>query len=315
MKSFFEKIGYQIAHELEAAESAMRQALQSSHEAYTNAEKLIEAGWARAVATAEALKHTAELEFAELAADRTGAEQLAINGATQAKLAAEVARGAQLARMQRELAQREAKWRQRVGARTAELEILEQLQSQGDKLWRWFKMDVLGTLYYLPSAYWDTAWNGDQMRSLFAWADGAIPLIDPLSDYYPDDELHEWSRLCGGVSRDAALMALIPNLGTWAKSPFFYELGSTTVPNLLWKSKLRYMTVIGRGQFLWAKYGMRAWFWRAGGFRSTVRTGLTPAAWLALIGSIDVADIYGAEIWSEVLRAKDFLARQWLRLI
>jgi len=73
----------------------------------------------------EALKHAAELEFAELAADRNAAEQLAIDGATQAKLAAEVARGAQLARMQRELAQREAKWRQRVGARTAELEILD----------------------------------------------------------------------------------------------------------------------------------------------------------------------------------------------
>ncbi len=63
-----------------------------------------------------------------------------------------------------------------------------------------------------------------------ATADGFIPFSDPFQDsgsYNPCADGGGFSKATGGVARDAALAATIPNLGTWAKNPVMYETGST----------------------------------------------------------------------------------------
>jgi hypothetical protein len=101
--------------------------------------------------------------------------------------------------------------------------------------------------------------------------------------------------MLGHVSRDAFLMALIPNLGKWVESPFFYELGSTTVPEEVW-TILRPLAVIERGHYLWGKYGLGGFLWLTGNFGTTIATGLTPGAWLGLTGTLEVLDCYSDRI-------------------
>ena len=126
MKSFFENISYQIAHEIEAAESAMRQAIQSNREAQANAKKLIEAGWTRAVATAEALKHAAEVKLAMVASEFTLAQQAAVNAATEIQLGATLGRAAIMAQLNEVVVERDAQWKQNV-APPANVSLLDQV--------------------------------------------------------------------------------------------------------------------------------------------------------------------------------------------
>ena len=68
-----------------------------------------------------------------------------------------------------------------------------------------------------------------------AWADAFIPFWDPYKEFYEDEcgdvpGMYKVSRFFGHVSRDALLIAAIPNIGTWAKNPVMYEIGQKTLP-------------------------------------------------------------------------------------
>jgi RHS repeat-associated protein len=131
-----------------------------------------------------------------------------------------------------------------------------------------------------------------------ATVDGIIPFWDPFASYGvydPNDPTLRISRFLGATARDLLLIAAIPNLTTWIRNPVMYEIGSTTVPASVWEV-IQGMTAIERGRYLVQTYGwLRAPFIGFGtpsAFGSTVGTGLTPAAWLFLIGGGSFIDRY-----------------------
>lgn len=129
-----------------------------------------------------------------------------------------------------------------------------------------------------------------------ATIDGVLPFYDPFENYYADAcgnvaGMYQVSRNLGGFSRDIAFIAAIPNLGTWAGSPFAYEVGSTTVTAELYAA-MQGMTAIQRGHYLVATYGRLGWIFQTapGQFGATVGTGLTPGGSLLLIGLFEAVD-------------------------
>jgi RHS repeat-associated protein len=152
-----------------------------------------------------------------------------------------------------------------------------------------------GTFMNLWDGYWETAKNGDQARGLGSWADGFVPFFDFFAYfgcYNPRDPRYRTGQFLGGVSRDALLIALHPSLPVWARSIRLYELGSTTVPPAIFES-LATMTAMQKGVALWTKYGWKGLFLGAraiGQFRITILKGMTPAAWIALVGGIHGLD-------------------------
>ena len=166
--------------------------------------------------------------------------------------------------------------------------------------------DVGATLYYLPSAYIETAADGTQAQSLAAWADGFIPFWDPFENngVYSTEEnpIFGWSQFAGGISRDALLAAYLagPNLAAWLRNPAMYELGSTTIPGRLFQS-LMHLTPVARGQAIyrqlgWGGFQLSRYATRAD-WALTIGTGLPPGGWLASIGVLHAADELWDELW------------------
>jgi hypothetical protein len=61
----------------------------------------------------------------------------------------------------------------------------------------------------LPGAYWETANNGDQARSLAAWVDGVVPFWDPFGNndvYDPCDAVMQQSKFTGQATRTIVLI-------------------------------------------------------------------------------------------------------------
>lgn len=121
-----------------------------------------------------------------------------------------------------------------------------------------------------------------------------FPFWDPFKDYYSSDKLHRWSRFFGGISRDAILMALIPNLNTWARNPFLYELGSTTVPARVW-AEIETLSVFERGRWLWGNYGLTGFLWPTTQFKKTIGYGVTPGGWILVVLGVHGADAGGLD--------------------
>jgi len=122
-----------------------------------------------------------------------------------------------------------------------------------------------GTLVAIPWAWWETAWNGQQAKGLGAWTDGFIPFVDPFAHngyYDPSDPIYQNCQFLGGISRDALLMAMIPNLALWSSSryaPFLYELGSTTVAPEIY-TEIQLMNAVEKGALPWTKFGLKGYF-------------------------------------------------------
>jgi hypothetical protein len=96
------------------------------------------------------------------------------------------------------------------------------------------------------------------------------------------------------LSRDVALAAAIPNINTWAKAPRLYEIGSTTVPRAIY-SQISHLPTIERGRQLIEIYGsasnaMLQGFRTPLLFRDTISSGLTPGAWLLVIGLLEAGE-------------------------
>jgi len=111
--------------------------------------------------------------------------------------------------------------------------------------------------------------------------------------------------MLGGLSRDVALSAAVPNIGAWARNPVMYELGQTTLSRSAYQG-LRHLDPISRGRALVQANGgglgggLRAAFgtnW--GQVGNTVGTGLTPGANLAGIAGLHAADSLTSEDGSE----------------
>jgi RHS repeat-associated protein len=126
---------------------------------------------------------------------------------------------------------------------------------------------------------------------LCAWVDGVVPFADPLEQTYnPDDVRFSWYM--GHVSRDAALQAMVPNIGTWAKNPVLYEIGQKTLPTL--PEGFKALTAIERGRVIVRQVG---WVkavtptFKVAPYATTIRQGLTPGAWVLVIGTVDAVDI------------------------
>jgi RHS repeat-associated protein len=142
---------------------------------------------------------------------------------------------------------------------------------------------------------WDS-W-GDLARGAAATADGIIPFWDPFERFYADkcgtvDFSYKLSRHVAGFSRDLLLSAGIPNIGTWAKNPLLYEIGQKTLPVAVFES-LEDLTAIERGREIVAQQGwLRAIRPALNPFAysNTVGTGLTPGAWLTVLGLFEGVD-------------------------
>lgn len=105
----------------------------------------------------------------------------------------------------------------------------------------------------------------------------------------------QFSQTMGQVARDLLLIALIPNITTWIRNPFLYEVGSTTVPPRIWQA-IQGMSVIDRGRYLWQVYGWRSLFFGASApsqFWTTIWSGLTPGGWLGVLTLVEIADYFG----------------------
>jgi len=172
------------------------------------------------------------------------------------------------------------------------------------------RLDSTGLWYLLNPATWGNA--NDQYQGVsggwdaydavtadafqegaFAALDGIDPFGNPFADngfYDPCDEGAQISQGLGTFARDAALVAVIPNIGTWAQNPFLYELGSTTVPGDVYEA-MDGLSAIERGSYLMSNYGLGGTAALnieaavTGEFGNTIGTGLTPGGWL-LIGGI-----------------------------
>ncbi len=208
--------------------------------------------------------------------------------------------------------------------------VLTLFRTYDPELGRWLSADPLGemggmNLYAycygnplnlrdpdgrFPSAAW---WGGffdfDQGTvdalgvGAMATADGFIPFADPFQDsggYDPCQDGVGFSKAAGGIARDAALAAVVPNIGAFAKNPVMYELGSTTVPTRVFNT-ISHLDPIGRGRALTQMNGgglggmvktALGTSWKHVGSNplSTMGTGLTPAGNLTVIGGIHIAD-------------------------
>jgi hypothetical protein len=89
-----------------------------------------------------------------------------------------------------------------------------------------------------------------------ATVDGIVPFADPFAYYGmydPNDPLLQFSQIMGQVARDILLLTLsfrtMTTIATWCRNPFFYEIGSTTVPQSVWHI-IQGMSVINRGRYL-----------------------------------------------------------------
>jgi RHS repeat-associated protein len=130
-----------------------------------------------------------------------------------------------------------------------------------------------------------------------AWADGVIPFADPFDNYYdPSDSTLKFSRAMGHVSRDAALMAAIPNIGTWGKNPVLYEIGSKTLPTSEYIGLgLEGLGAIEKGRRIVMAHGwMRALMPTLNivNYAKTIGTRLTPAGYILGILGLETADLW-----------------------
>jgi len=135
--------------------------------------------------------------------------------------------------------------------------------------------------------------------------DGIIPFANPFESYYAYsdgsiDSDYMISRQIAGISRDILVSAAIPNIGTWAKNPLMYELGSTTVSAETW-NVIKGMDTVSRGRYLLAEAGggvpgylkaLVQGVQNIGQFGTTIGTGLTPSGYLLSIGAIESIDSY-----------------------
>jgi hypothetical protein len=133
---------------------------------------------------------------------------------------------------------------------------------------------------------------GELGQDAAATADGVIPFANPLADagvYDECDPLHQFSQNMGGLARDLALASAIPNIGTWAKNPVMYEIGSSALPNGLHKA-ISHLSAIDKGKFLVGMFGPKAALISDyGKAAQLVANGGaagsgTPGAWLAVLG-------------------------------
>ena len=141
-----------------------------------------------------------------------------------------------------------------------------------------------------------------------ATADGIIPFADPFQNsgsYDSDQDGVAFSQAAGGIVRDAALAAVIPNIGAWVKNPVMYELGSTTVPTSVYQG-ISHLSTVQKGAALVEMNGGGI----AGGIKTalgtswkhvgenlgkTVTTGLTPGGYLSIGAGIHVLDSYSTK--------------------
>ena len=162
----------------------------------------------------------------------------------------------------------------------------------------------------MPSAAW---WGGffdfdqgtvDALKlGAMATADGFIPFSDPFQEsggYSGCEDGAAFSKAAGGIARDAALAAVVPNIGAFAKNPAMYELGSTTVPTRVF-NMISHLDPVSRGRILTQMNGGglggmvktafgTSWKYVGANTASTLGTGLTPGGNLAVIAGIHVAD-------------------------
>jgi len=128
-----------------------------------------------------------------------------------------------------------------------------------------------------------------------AAVDGIVPFADPFAFfglYDPNDPVLRFSQTMGQTARDLLFIAYAPNLATWIRNPFYYEVGCTTVPPRIWQV-IQNMSEIERGRYLWQMYGWRSVFLGAGDLSQygiTVWTDLTPGARIVLVAAVEVLD-------------------------
>jgi hypothetical protein len=89
-----------------------------------------------------------------------------------------------------------------------------------------------------------------------ATVDGIVPFADPFAYYGmydPNDPVLQSSQTMGELARDLLILAWVPSASawrTWIRNPFWYEVGSTTVPASVWRV-IEEMSVVERGKYLW----------------------------------------------------------------
>ena len=92
-----------------------------------------------------------------------------------------------------------------------------------------------------------------------AFIDGINPFGNPFANmglYDSSDKALKWSRCIGTLTRDAELILAVPNIGSWAKNPFLYEVGSTTVPTEVYEA-MNGLNAVAKGDYLLSNYGLR----------------------------------------------------------
>ena len=138
-----------------------------------------------------------------------------------------------------------------------------------------------------------------------ATTDGFIPFADPFQNsgsYDPNQDGVGFSQAAGGIARDAALAAVIPNIGAWAKNPVMYELGSTTVPTTVYQG-ISHLSTAQKGVALVEMNGGglggiartalgTSWKYVGENLATTVGTGLTPGGYLSLDVGLHALDSY-----------------------
>jgi len=105
----------------------------------------------------------------------------------------------------------------------------------------------------------------------------------------------------GHVARDAALIAAIPNIGAYAKSPFIYEAGSIALPNSQYSQLAGLLSATQKGQYLVTQAGGGIIGWlRVMGSSNIPKAielffqgeGFTPGGYLASIGVLELLEEY-----------------------
>jgi len=124
-------------------------------------------------------------------------------------------------------------------------------------------------------------------------------LIKPLNEHVSEKiserpDIYAGMQTLQGISRDTALAAAIPNIGTWAKNPVMYEIGSKTLPTAKYaKYGLEGLGAIEKGKRIVQIEGWRRALTpclRLSPYVNTIKTGLTPGGYLLGIGSLHAID-------------------------